>query len=638
MRLRSRDFALGLGLSLVAGGVCAIGLGDAQGDAVIGQRLELSIPLLGFDAPVPEVACFRLAQPTDANDDLPWVKNATLFLRGGGQPALVLRTVDVIREPVLRLVVDLNCGHALRREYLLLASPPNNPVGRNREASIVDRAASGAERQSDPPSREAFVSAENKKSPNVPTGRVEKPRSVTAAEKAMKKPSARRSALPSGEALPDRLMLSAGDGNPEPVLQMSSVLGEHLLVDDLAEARRDVLRAEYRVLMSLLDQATTQLAAAEKIRQMEGGLQALQQLVAPPPVTEPVAASVAVTQDASQAPAESAPKTESAPMTMSANAVERSFWLDWGLYLMLILVLLVLSAWLFWRYYRESRDRQQLNDYFAVSPVLQEVPQNTVKNAAKGELEKSDLLLSQNAQRSDASLDLDLGMPATSSPRAVADLDLDLGFSAEPEVPVIPAGLEAAPASGAGVAIPGFAEPNPVMELADIMLSFGRVKGAAQALQEYIDNNPQEALQPWIRLMDVYRLAGMRDEFETVARNLNQHFNVEVQSWDAQRTPQVLDFVLDAGTASVVDDKQDRVQDNNFVEPGLEDMSRIMECIVRLWPDDEYLLEYLNQLLRDNRGGQRQGFALAVVDDILFLIELKETIISLAKDAEAAER
>ena len=32
-------------------------------------------------------------------------------------------------------------------------------------------------------------------------------------------------------------------------------------------------------------------------------------------------------------------------------------------------------------------------------------------------------------------------------------------------------------------------EANPVMELAEIMLSFGRVKGAAQALQEYIDSN-----------------------------------------------------------------------------------------------------------------------------------------------------
>jgi hypothetical protein len=32
--------------------------------------------------------------------------------------------------------------------------------------------------------------------------------------------------------------------------------------------------------------------------------------------------------------------------------------------------------------------------------------------------------------------------------------------------------------------------------------------------------------------MDVYRMAGMRAEFENVARNLNMHFNVEVQSWD----------------------------------------------------------------------------------------------------------
>ena len=46
-------------------------------------------------------------------------------------------------------------------------------------------------------------------------------------------------------------------------------------------------------------------------------------------------------------------------------------------------------------------------------------------------------------------------------------------------------------------------EANPVMELAEIMLSFGRVKGAAQALQEYVDANPQETVKPWIRLMDV---------------------------------------------------------------------------------------------------------------------------------------
>ena len=56
----------------------------------------------------------------------------------------------------------------------------------------------------------------------------------------------------------------------------------------------------------------------------------------------------------------------------------------------------------------------------------------------------------------------------------------------------------------------------------------------------------------------------------------------------------------------------------------LEDMPRLMNAVLDLWESGD-VVGYLYQLLRDNRGGQRQGFALPVVDDILFLIELKET-------------
>jgi len=56
----------------------------------------------------------------------------------------------------------------------------------------------------------------------------------------------------------------------------------------------------------------------------------------------------------------------------------------------------------------------------------------------------------------------------------------------------------------------------------------------------------------------------------------------------------------------------------------LEEMPRLMNSVVDLWASGD-VIGYLYQLLRDNRGGQRQGFALPVVDDILFLIELKET-------------
>ncbi|MDP3440361.1 MAG: hypothetical protein Q8R95_12240, partial [Azonexus sp.] len=153
--------------------------------------------------------------------------------------------------------------------------------------------------------------------------------------------------------------------------------------------------------------------------------------------------------------------------------------------------------------------------------------------------------------------------------------------------------------------------------LADIMLSFGRVKGAAQALQEYIDNSPQEALQPWIRLMDVYRMAGMKAEFETVATNLNRNFNVEIQKWDLASSPvgeHVLDLVLEDVELAPVAPRAESI----------EEMPRIVSMVCELWPTGD-VVGYLYQLLRDNRGGQRLGFALSVVEEILFLVELKET-------------
>ena len=41
------------------------------------------------------------------------------------------------------------------------------------------------------------------------------------------------------------------------------------------------------------------------------------------------------------------------------------------------------------------------------------------------------------------------------------------------------------------------------------------------------------------------------------------------------------------------------------------------------WQDGE-VIDYLDQLLRDNRGGTRLGFSLPVVNDIQFLIDLKK--------------
>ena len=157
---------------------------------------------------------------------------------------------------------------------------------------------------------------------------------------------------------------------------------------------------------------------------------------------------------------------------------------------------------------------------------------------------------------------------------------------------------------------------NPVVELADIMLSFGRVKGAAQALQEYIEQNPKEALQPWVKLLEVYRLAGMKEEFEKLAKNLNQNFNVELVRWEDVPKPgeaEAVDFVLEL----------EPIEGRSAIPrpQSVEDMPHIKARIVETWGTPA-CLEYIQSLLRDNRSGARQGFPLAVAEDLVFLSEL----------------
>lgn len=75
-------------------------------------------------------------------------------------------------------------------------------------------------------------------------------------------------------------------------------------------------------------------------------------------------------------------------------------------------------------------------------------------------------------------------------------------------------------------------EPNSPLERAEFMLSFGRVDDAAVALEEYIASNPRDAIEPWLKLLEIYRHAGRRHAFEALARRMHKTFNVTAPLWD----------------------------------------------------------------------------------------------------------
>ncbi len=139
-------------------------------------------------------------------------------------------------------------------------------------------------------------------------------------------------------------------------------------------------------------------------------------------------------------------------------------------------------------------------------------------------------------------------------------------------------------------------EQDSALELAEIMMSFGRTQGAAETLADYIRNNPRQAVKPWLKLLDVYHVAGMRAEFEALTRQLNKTFNVKMISW---------------GDFKAVRSAPDTVEQIGHVTLRLQELWGTMEAQA-----------YIHQILRDNRNGTRQGFPLNIVEELLLLLAI----------------
>jgi len=136
---------------------------------------------------------------------------------------------------------------------------------------------------------------------------------------------------------------------------------------------------------------------------------------------------------------------------------------------------------------------------------------------------------------------------------------------------------------------------EPTLELAEIMLSMGLEQSAAQALVEFSEANPRQALYHWLKLLDIYRNSGHRKDFKETAEKLRQHFNIQAEDWTRTREGEV---------------------------PTLEDFPRIATHVQEVWSQAAECTGYLRHLLEDNREGSRAGFPQPVAEEILLLIEI----------------
>lgn len=152
---------------------------------------------------------------------------------------------------------------------------------------------------------------------------------------------------------------------------------------------------------------------------------------------------------------------------------------------------------------------------------------------------------------------------------------------------------------------------NHFADLTDFMLRTGHQDRAAEFLEEFVDESPTQAIVPWIKLLNFYKAQGREEDFKWLAEQLHQHFNVAQVHWeDSEDT---------ANQALLGSDRANEIA--HFQPQSLEEIPHLCNAVVDVWGKPE-CPGYLETLLRDARGGKRQGFSLAVVQEILFLHHL----------------
>jgi len=545
--------------SLATPEASAVILGEIRSSSRLGQILYAEIDVDEHPAERFNPACLKLYQPESVSDDFPWITAARLdYQRERGKGRLNIVSAAPVHDPVIQLGVRSTCADGASRRYTLLLSPPSGEA--SAQAPRTTAMARSVQRPADPP-------------PAAERGRTTAPAAARSQPPAAKRPDPETSgSVGSEKAASLRLSEQLAASGQSSVLGRELLRLEHRTLEMLNEANDDPKALSEK--LAWLEANVAELKRAEE--RLEGVATALPSTPPAPGSDFPLATAKAPTiplAPASSYRAADVPSTSPAAAVqtgglasppdlrqqLAAAAADSDPWLLFaGLAPVAVLVLLLVLR------------RQGL----------------AVEARARGPA-----AFPVSAPGNPEFLQTEPTTTGAIKPR---------GHATEPT-------LSAAPAPLTAHTGPEIAGAAPALELAEIMLSFGRVTGAARTLEEYLAALPQESLRPWIRLLQIYERNGMRKEFEALTLKLNRNFNVEVIRWSGGEPSEELELLPVEGV------------------PGkavtLEEIPRIRDQIISLWGRPE-CSDYLEKLLRDNRDGLRSGFTLPIVEELLFLIDL----------------
>lgn len=548
----------------------ALGLGQIHVRSTIGEPLRAEITLVGAGEAAPAdwspSTCVRIVMPR-TRDELPWLQGARLSRTAN---TLIVQTTEPIDHPVMRLALRMGCGAETTREFTLLISPSDSSTPAVETAPKL--AVLAPNHQPGPRS-----AAMERPLGEAPPARVIPGASTKGGHTDRTQPKPMASSR-HPESVP-------GTG-VEPGLKPDWTLDETRLqapADPLRRAHLRWLDALSKALESTPGEAgslTASLALIESaVKSLRSDISATTTAAAPPP--EPPAPRM-TPQPGGTAEADTTLANAPPP---APDRTAAALWLSVG-------ALACVGGTALWRW-RKKRSSSAPTSTPGATRQAADAITATPSTAAHVVAAGLDMLPGYADQPVDTA-------PVTVTPALATPIVMHTARAGEP----------------ANVFSPDHVA---VIELAEIMLSFGRGEGAADALAEYVRTHPRDAIEPWLRLLDLYRRLGKRADFEELGRRIGLAFNISAPDWGSD------------GEA---------IGESGSTLPGpaaIESYAHIVEHLTTLWGTAD-CAPYLDRLLRDNRDGRRIGFPASVVDEILMLRELAETLAPRREDQVARDQ
>ena len=573
-----------LGTMLVSGGASAVGFGDIVLLSRIGEPLRAEVPILANSDESVDAACFSLANIR--NSELPVISRARFRLaRDGVNARLSITGSEPISEPVFVIGLRAHCGVDLQRDYVLMPSPPlmlaqaddaapatTAPPRKPRNflewnARPGDTLASIAELQSvgNLAEQQRLLSALKRANPDIADDEVLSEGRVIRIPNLAHRPAERLQATaPSSsvsresanEPAPSPRTRKARPATTTPVANQNSkadrlVLG--LPPEDIVPQSKAIQlpASASEVENRMLKLETTLSTLNQEVDKLNSALALATEALA----TQQQLMTAQNLQNPSSSEGSVHVVTPTQPPTMTSS---HNNWLE-------LLISALVGGGIAAGIARLLSPRGARGSIDALAADREALPRGSTGSVIGEASTAGSSTLPVIAPTPSLAVDI----PVETSPVALEEQD-DETVSVD------------------------FNDGNSALALAEIMLTFGRIQGAAETLAMHIEEKSPDNIQPWAMLLDLYRRSDMRAEFESLAATMCSRFNVRIPSWEESPTPI-------SGLKS------------------LEDYAHIVWRITNCWGKQE-CMDYLYELVHDNRAGNRSGFPLEVIEEIALLM------------------